>query len=622
MQVKSERYARLHIFIMAPKFRVNVAVRNGGRGERGTPGERDKHACPAAQRVWRGYEWMRPLQEAALFCDRETTGLQQRLMEENRADGTKCVYLALLAFLRAGEEIEFFRTVQWGPVPQERLGHVFGMYCRAYGTTICVFTLTAQGGLEAQMTIGRGGHTRNVVLVPSGDGGLHCLPFGKIRAGAAITLPPVVLSEMRGGEESAPTVVVPTEAEASSPAIVVAEPPVPATMPRAQGVSGGDLPEFPDPWEGSLVEAADTHITLGTAAVTQAMDLALPDWVPVDSSAEQPHPSGVLHQVYDCHDMDYRGIQKPPKCLQGIGWRGGWFPSQCPEQPAVLTAAVKNKLFDVEYASATLDNFELFGTYPLYVPVRLEGGLTIAGRRTITDGKSSVEFFTPGDTLVLAGSTWSVQEELGGFLRVVATNVRASVRGAQPFAKFRQGVCVQAAVNPLSQEGRAKALWQLVCLENDKPTETAILSRMRGDEAQNGYKGVDAESAADLVRVLASRYRTAGNVAGPFSWGHCYSCGGPLKGKMKQRICCPKVNTDLAKMVAEGCKVTSHATPIRYPGVVWTQADHPPLKPGVETVATRENFPMPRRSLRLCRPRPRVMARDWEEWGSTGLSRS
>lgn len=566
-------------------------MRHGGRGEHGNPGGPVGHACPAAQRVWRGYEWLRPLQETALFCDRETTGVQQRLIEENRADGTMCVFLALLAFLRAGESLEFFRSIPWGPVPQERLGHVFGMYCRAYGTAIRVFTLTAQGTLEAQMTIGRGMHNRNVVLVPSGGEGLHCLPFGAVRAGARIVLPPVVEREMRVEPGMAPPGVPAPEAVAQPPAIVAVEPHPPAAAPPRQG--GGEMPfAFEDPVETPLMEV----VTMGAAAVESALDMALPDWEPVDLDAVPDTAPGRQYQEFYCHGREYRGIQKPPKCLHGIGWRGGWFPSQCPDEPAILTAAVKNKLFDVDYASATLDNFELFGTHPVYVPVRLEGGLTRAGRRTITDGKSAVEFFTPGDTLVLQGSTWSIQEELGGFMRVVATNIGAAVRGTQPFAKFRQGVQVQAAVKPLSQVGRAKALWQLVCLENDQPTETAILSRMRGDEAQNEYKGVDAESAADLVRVLASRYRTAGNVAGPFAWGHCYSCGGPLKGKMKQRICCPKVNSDLAKLVAEGCKVTSHAEPIRYPGVVWTAADHPPLKPGVETVATGENFPTPRRN--------------------------
>lgn len=322
--------------------------------------------------------------------------------------------------------------------------------------------------------------------------------------------------------------------------------------------------------------------------------------------------------------MSYRGIQPPPKfILNELEWRGGWFPSQCPPRPGLFLQFVWNKTRSVDFASATLDNFELFGTSPRYVEVRFEGGLHLAGRRTVTDGVASMEFFTAGDTIHAHGCTWSVQRDVSGWLRVVPTTAAAGVRTWVPLAALRSGARVQAAMAAVEDEVRRKALWQVVCLTNDNPTETAILNRMRGDAAQNEYEGADAESCADLARVLASRYRSAGNVSGPFAWGHCYSCGGALtKGKMRQRICCPGQNSDLAKMVAEGCKITSHSAPVRYPGVVWTKSRHPPLKSGVQTVATLRNFRTPRRGSRHCLPHPSATVRVLGALGSTGQSRS
>lgn len=604
--------------VVAPRAGRAGGRRDGGAHFRGGAG----HACPAAQLVWRGYEWLQGLQSNPLHCDRESTGVQQRILERHRADHTMCVFVSLLAFLRAGENFEFFDRVQWGPVPQERLGAVFGMYHRACGAAVRVYTLSAEGGLEPQMTVGRGAeHVRSVLLVPSGDGGLHCLPLGAIREGARIAVPQVVLAELRGGPAPQVAAEPPLDAPrvGAIPALVEAGPPRyhVAVLPDPVAVAEREVElELEDSLPLKALVAA---VSAAEGAAYLAASCATGAGLVADEYEMLPGPTQTPSvEVCYARGVSYRGIQAPPFYLSGVEWRGGWFPSQCPADPSLFTQVVKNAVLDVQFASATLDNFELFGTAPTYVPVRFEGGLSLAGRRTVTDGQMSVEFFTPGDSLHHAGGAWSVQEECGGVMRVVATNVSGGWRGVQPFSRFRRGVRVQAGVQPLGEEHRAKALWQLVCLESTAATETAILSRMRADEAQNAYKGVDAESAADLVRVLASRYRSAGNVAGPFSWGHCYSCGGELKGKMKQRICCPGHNSDLAKLVAQGCKVTSHASPIGYPGVVWTEARHPPLKRGVETVANGENFPMPRRNLRRCRPHHPAQARGWEEWGSTG----
>lgn len=545
-----------------------------GQGEdQSTASRKPTYACPAAQRVWRGYEWALPLQEAPLFCDRESTGVQQSLMERNKADHTMCVYLSLLAHLRAGDSMEFFELERWGPVPQERLGSVLGKYSRAYRVAISVYCLMPDGSAAPQMTIGSGARfVRKLLLVPSGDGGLHCLPVGRFKDGATVALPESVREDLVGeGQPGA----VERPGEELQP-----EPKQPESRPAQDG--------------GALCITAP-----GVRAVAWPGEESQLRWVP----------------------QTYTGIQAPPYVLNAR-WLGGWFPSQCPKEPERMMAAVNGcvPLVKVDMASATVDQFQRHGTSVLYVPVRLEGGLQLAGRRVVTDGLSSVQFFTRGDVLTCSDRSYVVHEEPGGLLRVVATSLKARLFGWLYWRAFRDGAVNVAPAEQLQAKSRTKALWQAVCLENRDATETAILTRMRADAAENEYKSTDAESSADLVRVLVSRYRSVGDVSGAFSWGNCYSCGGPLKpGQNKQRICCPGVNSQLAVLVADGCKVTSHAAPIRYPGVVWTKARHPPLKPGVETVATEANFRTPRRSSRRCRPPPPVMVHGLAGWGSTGL---
>lgn len=603
---------------------VSVSSSRNGRAEK--PGQWENCASPAARLVWRGYEWAAGVEDRSLCVDRRSAAEQQKIVDRRHVDHESCVYLSLLAFHRHGENDEFF-DVQWRAVQQAELGGLLGMYSRSVRKAVRVYTMSASGELQPEFTVGAANPGMRCILVlPAGGGTLHCLPLGKLSVGAKVVVPALIRAEL-------------------------VEPPVVAETP-----SGGPPEEEP---EYDLVElppgptvAAHPRVTVDGPIGPTAVDGATADLAEVaeaeytrllveyrsTKTQESRSSTTSVHKLLADGDLSdatadgnpcvsYRGIQPPPPTIHDehgqrqlcdVDWRGGWFPSQCPERPSLLRQQLLNAVSDVDYASATLDNFERFGTRTAYLEVRFEGGLHLAGRRTVTDGQMSVEFFTAGDTLHLRGASWCVRRVSSGALRVVPTCVTAGIRGRQPFSRFRRGVRVQAAVKGLDATSRAKALWQVVCLSNENATETAILNRMRGDEAKNEYKGVDAESSADLVRVLASRYRSAGNVAGPYAWGHCYSCGGPLQGKMKQRICCPGKNGQLARYVAEGLKVTSHAEPVRYPGVVHTRSRHPPLKDGVETIATKANFHMPRRGLRLCRPPPSVTVRDSGVSDSTG----
>ncbi len=553
-------------------------------------------ACPAAQIVWRGYEWVRPIEERSVYCDKASAAEQQSLIARNRADHNSCVFLSLLAFHRAGESREFFDQSQWGPVARQRLSGVLGQYSRATRSRVVVHTLNQDGCCEAQVVIGSGNRKEvRLCVLPSGDGCLHCLPLGTLRQAGRARIPEGIRGEFldQGTSAEEPAPVITVEPAPDAPPAVLA--PVPEA--EEEGEGGED-------WE--VIHHEQFYSTLpgsGPVIPYSEVSLCCPDM------AGRIPPS-------------YRGIQAPPPDLGTVRWRGGWFPSQCPESPSLFSPLVENQLFSVDYASATLDNFHLFGTAPLYSEVRFEGGLQQAGRRTVTDGQKSVEFFTAGDVLHVGSSAWSVQRVVDGWVRVTAATLGAYWRESVPFSLMMRNPKVQAKLIALDAETRAKAIWQLVCNTNTDATETAMLTRMRGDAAQRQYTGADAESSADLVRVLASRYRSAGNVAGPYAWGYCYSCGKPLRGKMQQRICCKGKNSDCARLVADGEKVTSHAAPIRYPGVVWTKSRHPPLKKGVQTVATERNFHMPRRGSRIFLPHHHATVRDSVVSGSTGLSRS
>lgn len=562
----------------APGPRAPAAKGGGGAGK-GTGVERVQgmgkggYASPAAQAVMRVTPWAAGWSENPVYCDKPSSAEQLAIINQHRNDGHSCVYLSLLSFHMAGMDRRFFEQ-PWGEVPVAHLGKVIGTYARMCRVQVTVHLANLEGKLEAQAVYGGQGCRvyRHVAIVPTGDGGNHCVPLGKPKPDAVVQLPATVLADMRG---DAP--------EPQPPAAeVVEDVPIPPTVAL---VATEEDQESED-------EFFDAVSTLKDGSVPQvpAVEIAPPEeegWV-LTAFAE-------AKKLLD--KKTYRGIQPPLQCDEhvGVSWRGGWFPSQCPEDPAIVSSAVLNFLGAVDLASATLDNFKMFGTQPVYCDVRFVEGLQKGGPRTVTDGYTSEEFFTAGDSLHLDGASWVVRRVGQGMLKVEATTLVARLRSGFAMSWARSEVRVHATANALTDESREKALWAVACLTNKNPVETAILNRMRGDAANDGFKGSDACSSADLARVIASRYRSAGNVGGTYGWGGCYSCGGALVGKLKQRCCkaCDHKNTVLAQFIADGCKVTSGEAPLRYPGIVWTKSRHPPLKKGVQTVATGVNFRTP-----------------------------
>lgn len=574
-----------------------AAEKEVGKKKREAPpgGGHGGYASVAAQIVWRGYAWAEALQAERVFCDKASAAEQQSIKDAHAKDGPSCVYLSLLAFHRAGDSHKFFDR-QWGEVPRENFEGVVGEYARMTKTRVAIHMLWRSSNvsdkrtrLDTQFTFGEAGARRlHLLLVPGGQGQLHCLPLGKPDFHATVECPPLILDDVVA---QAPKVEdVATSSTSAAPQMAAADG-KPATTPPAAEVT----------------EQKASSVTQSAKAVPpvdeedEFYDIRESDLksVGTEKTLEQYAGSLASKALSVLTKATYRGIQPPPISLyasRSVEWRGGWFASQCPKDPNIVCAAVMNVIVAPDFASATLDNFEKFGTSPVYCAVRLEKGLQLTCRRTITDGRDAVEFFTAGDTLHHESGSWRVLQDGPGLFKVEASDFGARLRSASSLSLLREGVAVHAPAEKLGDESLKKAKWGVVCLTNKDPVETALLTRMRGDEARDGYKGADPESAADLVRVLAKHYRGAGNVAGPYGWGGCYSCGKALSGKVRQRICCNKQNTTLARMIAEGCKVTSVAAPVRYPGVVWTKTRHPPLKPGTNSTATGENFPTPHRA--------------------------
>ena len=80
---------------------------------------------------------------------------------------------------------------------------------------------------------------------------------------------------------------------------------------------------------------------------------------------------------------------------------------------------------------------------------------------------------------------------------------------------MREGATVHVPVRKLPREVQRKAEWRGVILSSKKSLQTAILSRMRSDEAANGWKGVGPQSSNALAGVLSDRYDCGGDVSGP-----------------------------------------------------------------------------------------------------------
>lgn len=309
-----------------------------------------------------------------------------------------------------------------------------------------------------------------------------------------------------------------------------------------------------------------------------------PSTTPTVEVVEVPQPV-VAHQVAvrDSSPGPYVGPGSPPQWFTG-DWVAGFLPKERTRSPGfrewLYTHVLRPSL-----AAATVENFRRYGTCVYYCDLDI-GNMVRTGRRSATDGQTVVEYFTEGDCLVSGDFRWSalrVKWYGHQVLQVLPADITTRVFGTS------SGATVQTTVGVLDRREVFKARCTAMRLTRDDPIEASITTRWMSDWAAKEYdvKG-DPDDVAQVAHIIASQYRSVGSVGGGYGWGKCYSCGGQLTGK--SRICCRGVNSPLARMIAAGEKVTSLVNRILYPGVVWCRSQHPPLKAGVETVATSQNF--------------------------------
>lgn len=500
-------------------------------------------ANPAALEAWKGYEWAKALDKGALYATKENAAMMAKYIKEHASDGYSCLFLSLLAF--STKPIGFFDQ-KWGEVTIERLDSVIGRYAREARTAITIYLLCKDGRLRGQQVFGRGSdHGGAIAIIPAGNGAIHALPIAQ-PSGEAIVVPEAVLRDITG--DAAPREQAAATAEAPEPApdrTGAAASPEPESERKRHGPQG--------PQDYRLIPACDPPNVVGPFL-----------WPPKSGKYVGPSP--------------------PPKWFTG-DWVAGYLASER-RDVSMMRQWLYTNVLRPDLASATLGNFRRFGTTVYYSDVNFGSTVARIGRRSFTDGQTEDEFFTAGDRLTADGYSWDV-------LRVTWDGHPVLVAKPCSISTIILAEPADAKVHPALGEVDEVELFKARCtamrLTRSDPIETALATRWMGDWAAKGYdvKG-DPDDVASLASAVARQYCSVGSVGGGYGWGLCYSCGGKLTGK--SRICCWGVNRPLAKIIAAGEKVTSLTNRILYPGVVWCTSQHPPLKAGVETVATDQNF--------------------------------
>lgn len=568
-------------------------ARSQGRQTRGARGHEERSqkqgvggcASPPAGAVWSLYGWARGLCEP-VFTDKRSAAEQERVMMQHRADGPSCAQLSLLAFHRYGDDLAFFEG-RWGELTLEQCGALFSRYVRCFKQRrLTVHLLNQDGSLSTQVTYGRGDERRHVLIVPNGVGGSHCLPLGRPDFGARIEVPAGVSPLDFGTSPDPVPAEQPAEAVSAGCAKLGNAAAVSSSAAACQDAPAADAGARHDA-AGELQSATPTPAPPGPAMGTA---------FPREEDFDSDEAFGAAVEAYAKEAkritvVNYCGIQPPPQVPKTrYRWLGGGFASQTEGFISLLWWLLTWFTWP-GLCSATMDMFSKYGCGPRYAEVRFTGGLQRLTRRVVTDGVEQTEFFTAGDTIRAGSLVWCVRQDGPGYLRVYPVDFRTWFWSSLGWIG---SAGVQAPAEILDRKTLSKALWQAERLSAKDGLQTALITRMATDAAQQQWDGADAESAAAMVRMISQHYGPISGVSGPYAWGYCFSCGSPLSGKkMKQRICCKGQNTQLANAVREGCKVTSPACPVAYPGVVWTRSRHPGLKPGVETVATDANFRIP-----------------------------
>lgn len=488
-------------------------------------------ANPASLEAWKGYEWAKALDEGAMYATKENAAMMAKYIKEHASDGPSCLFLSLLAF--STKPMDFFQR-RWGEVELDKVDGIIGQFAREARIAITVYFLGKDGRITGQGVFGRGSeHGGAVVIIPSGNGAIHALPLAKPTR-LPIVVPPLVLRDIVGDPEP--------------------------------GAEVAATAEMPEPSVNRKAEVAKPSAPVQMVHSTPAV----------------PTRVGPFH--WPPKGGKYVGPSPPPPWFNGE-WVAGFMAKER-RDVSMIRQWLYTSVVRPDLAAASLGNFHKFGTAVYYSDVTLGPTVTRIGRRRFTDGHFEDDFFTVGDRLTADGYDWDVLRVTWDghpVLVVKPCSISTTIFGEPANAK------VEPALGSVDPGELFKARCTAMRLTRTDPVETALATRWMGDWAASGYDvSGDPDDVATVALAVARQYRSVGSVGGGYGWGLCYSCGGQLTGK--SRICCRGVNSPLAVMIAAGEKVTSMANRILYPGVVWNTSQHPPLKAGVETVATNLNF--------------------------------
>jgi hypothetical protein len=470
-----------------------------------------------------------------------------------------CVQLACLSFVNPSWNLAKIQSHQinrkWDAHPVFQVWKEIDWYSRALDVTFFVYTYDdVTGGANYLSKIGKPKSTSarhcSLMLVDFGTW-LHCLPFADLDEKMIVQKP------------------------------VTAAAAVPATLP-----AGVVNPLPPAAQIAAPTTAAPVTAVVPPAPPTQAT-------VPPPQQPSSAPPAGPWVRMPP-GEWGFAGVEQPRIGL--MRWIKGFG---CSHPDRTVFESISDLARPVLVANAITNTVALYGADVLYYELR--SGTSMRPGKVVVDGEV-YSTFSAGDIVTVGGDKYSVNPVVAmGVpllkLLLLSSGVVGSIKRA---LTLRPNVSVELvhvqkarvpSVRPLTQ---SRAEWLMAVNTATDPHCNVVLGKMRHDIAEEDFgPGTEtAHDATEWVAQLRKVWPSNPTVMGPYIWGYCYSCGKPPPGKFRGRLCeqCAKgTNLELGEMVASGHRVTSHAAPVVYPGVVHTKTETPKLKQ-VATSATPENF--------------------------------
>lgn len=172
----------------------------------------------------------------------------------------------------------------------------------------------------------------------------------------------------------------------------------------------------------------------------------------------------------------------------------------------------------------------------------------------------------------------------------IPARARTLLGSAIPICSWSSAEVRYNGGGPLDFRTRFETMWALEHQTEHDPLTASLLARARASALANESVVLcpSPEEVAAQIRALRKGYQSVQSVGGVFAWGFCYSCGQSDRGHYKGRLCkvCQSRDTPLTRLIGCGDNLCTAKSPILYPGVVFTQRQHPPLKAGTKTRAT------------------------------------